>query len=107
MSDVAWVTLLLVIVTVIYVVLVMRQQRQSEKTMLLETRYRLESDVTQIRITKALILVGRSTEKRIKAWEMLENREKQYSKTTSEVAKRIEKLEKGFTLANFLKQRRL
>jgi len=104
MTDVGWVTLALVIVTIIYVALVVRQQRQSEKTMLLEIRYRLESEVTQIRIAKALVLVGRSTAKTIKAWEMLESREKQYSKTISEVAKRIEKLEKRLGLSNLLER---
>ena len=98
MSDVAWVTLALVIVTILYVVTVWRQVKQSEKNILLQIRYRLESDVTQIRTTRALII--RKTE----GWEKLEDREKQCSETISELAKKIEKFERGFKLTDFFKR---
>lgn len=98
MSDVAWVTLALVIVTLLYVVTVWRQVRQSEKNILLQIRYRLESDVTQIRTTRALI-IGKA-----EGWEKLEDREKQCNKTISEVAKKIERFEKRFKLVDLFKR---
>lgn len=96
MSDVAWVTLgligvniVLVVVTILYVLNVRKQLKQTEKAMLLQIRYRLESDVTQIRIMKAQ-LIG----KKLSGWEKLEDREKQCSKTIGELAERIRELEK-------------
>ena len=96
MSDVAWVTLgligvniVLVVVTILYVLNVRKQLKQSEKAMLLQIRYRLESDVTQIRIMKAQ-LIG----KKPGGWKKLEDREKECSKTISELAERIRGLEK-------------
>ena len=95
MSDVAWATLglfgadiALVIIAYLSVTAVRRQQKQSEKAMLMQIRYRLESDVTQIRTTGALIL-GKAA-----GWEKLEEREKQYKETISELAERIRGLEK-------------
>ncbi len=95
MSNVATLGLMganiaLVIVTILYVKIVRRQLKQSEKAILLQIRYRLESDVTQIRIMKAQ-LIG----KKPSGWEKLEDREKQCNETISELAERIRKLEKG------------
>lgn len=64
-----------------------RQQKQSEKDMLQQIRYGLESDVTNIRTTGALI-IGKAT-----GYEKLEERETQYKKTISELAGKIAKLE--------------
>jgi len=105
MSNVAWITLGLLGANVTLVIIaylsfiavsrqqkqsdiaVRRQQKQSEKDMLTQIRYRLESDVTQIRTTRALILGKRG------GWERLEKREEQYDKTIDEVAAKIAKLE--------------
>ncbi|GAG97304.1 unnamed protein product [marine sediment metagenome] len=107
MSVVAWITLGLLGANVTLVIIaygsfravsrqqkqsdiaVRRQQKQSEKAMLLQIRYRLESDVTQIRIMKAQ-LIG----KKPGGWKKLEDREKECSKTISELAERIRGLEK-------------
>lgn len=105
MSNVAWVTLVplganMALVIIAYLSLravrrqqeksdiaVRRQQKQSEKDMLTQIRYRLESDVTQIRTTGALIL-GKAA-----GWNKLEEREKQYKTTIKELAGKIAKLE--------------
>lgn len=107
MSNVAWITLGLLGANVTLAIIaylsfravsrqqkqsdiaVRRQQKQSEKDMLTQIRYRLESDVTQIRTTGALI-IGK-----ISGWEMLEKRGKQYDKTIDELAAKITKLEEG------------
>lgn len=97
MTDVGWVTvglvgvnIALVIITIRYVGVVRKQLEQSEKAMLLQIRYRLESDITQIRIMKAQ-LIGR----RPGGWDRLEEREKQCKETIAELAQRIERFEKG------------
>jgi len=105
MSDAAWVTLVslganIALVVVAYLsfravsrqqkqsdIAVKRQQKQSEKDMLTQIRYRLESDVTQIRTTGALI-IGKAA-----GYEKLEEREKQYKTTIKELAGKIAKLE--------------
>ena len=93
MSNVAWITLGLLGANVTLVIIaylsfraVSRQQKQSEKDMLTQIRYRLESDVTQIRTTGALI-IGKAG-----GYEKLEEREKQYKTTIKEVAGKIVKL---------------
>jgi len=94
MSNVAWIALGLLGANVTLVIIaylsfrtVSRQQKQSEKDMLTQIRYRLESDVTQIRTTGALIL-GKAA-----GWNKLEEREKQYKTTIKELAGKIAKLE--------------
>jgi len=94
MSDVAWATLglfgadiALMIIASLSIAAVRRQQKQSEKDILRQIRYGLESDVTQIRTTGALIL-GKA-----EGWKKLEEREKQYKTTINELAGKIIKLE--------------
>jgi len=94
MSNTAWITLGLLGANVTLVIIaylsfraVSRQQKQSEKDMLTQIRYRLESDVTQIRTTGALIL-GKAA-----GWNKLEEREKQYKTTIKELAGKTAKLE--------------
>lgn len=107
MSDIALMTLALVVVTsalaiatIVYVIIVRKQARQSDKhlkmmairseiAMLMQKRYQVESDETQLRIKKAE-LVGNDQ----KAIKILEDRHKQCEKTIRKTAKRIEELEK-------------
>lgn len=66
---------------------VRRQQKQSEKNLLMQIRYGLEGDVTQLRTTGAII-IGKAA-----GYKKLEEREKQYNKTINEIAGKIAKLE--------------
>ncbi len=107
MSNVAWITLGLLGANVALVIIaylsfravsrqqeksdmaVRRQQKQSEKDMLMQIRYRLESDLTQIGTTGAVI-IGKAA-----GWEKLEKREEQYKKMIDELAAKITRLEAG------------
>ena len=99
MTDVAWATLALVGITIVYVILIGRQAQKSDKNfksiatylklgMLLQKRYQVESDVTQLRI-KVAELKDKGT-----ALEILGNRLKQCSDTITETAEEIGRLEK-------------
>jgi len=90
----------LVIVTIIYVLIVRKQVQQSEKhfrvvairseiAMLMQKRYQVESDETQLRIKRAEIIGNHREAERI-----LNERHKQCEKTIKETAERIRELEK-------------
>lgn len=83
----------LVVVTYLYLRMVGKQLKQSQIAMLKGIRYRLESDVTQIRAMKAQIIPNK-----VEGMKILEAREKQCSDTIKELARRIEELEKRFKL---------
>lgn len=106
MSDIALMTLALVVVTsalaiatIVYVIIVRKQVRESDRhfkilairseiAILMQKRYQVESDETQLRIKRAE-LAGNKGE----AIKILEDRHKQCKKTIRETAGRIEKLE--------------
>lgn len=105
MTDVAVMTLALVIVTSVYVVILWVQIRQSAKqfkamairseiAMLMQKRYQVESDETQLRVQRAELAASHSIKPNKKAEEILNERHKQCKKTIDEAAKRIEELEK-------------
>jgi len=94
MCDMAWgilvplgANLALVIIAYSSLKAVKRQQKQSEKNLLMEIRYGLEGDLTQLRGTIAIVL-GKEV-----GLKKLEDREKQYDKTINEIAGKIAKLE--------------
>ena len=90
----------LVVVTYLYLRTVGKQLKQSQMAMqqsqiamIKGIRYRLESDVTQIRVMKAQIIPDKA-----EGMKILEAREEQCSETIKELAGRIEGLEKRFKL---------
>lgn len=83
----------LVVVTYFYLRTVGKQLKQSQIAMIKGIRYRLESDVTQIRVMKAQIIPNKA-----EGMKILEAREKQCGETIKELAGRIGGLEKRFKL---------
>lgn len=101
MSVVAWVTvgilganIALVFVTCLYLRTVGKQLKQSQIAMLKGIRYRLDSDVTQIRVMKAQIVSDKAEGLKILKY----REEKQLSPTIEKLQKRIEELKKRFKL---------
>lgn len=112
MSDIALMTLALVVVTsalaiatIVYVIIVRKQARQSDKhlkmmairseiAMLMQKRYQVENDETQLRVQRAELAASHSIKPNKKAEEILDERHKQCKKTIDETAKGIEELEK-------------
>lgn len=106
MSDIAWITLSLVVVTaalaiatIVYVIIVRKQVRQSDKhfkimavrseiAMLMQKRYQVESDETQLRIKRAELEGDKQ-----KAIKILDDRHKQCDTTIRETGQRIGELE--------------
>lgn len=99
MTDVAWATLALVRITIVYVMLIGKQAQKSNKNfrsiatylklgMLLQKRYQVESDVTQLRIKIAELKVKDT------ALGMLDDRQKQCNDTITETSEEIGRLEK-------------
>lgn len=99
MSEVAIATFILVIVTAAYVIIVAKQIGQSAKhfkimavrsgiAMLMQKRYQVESDETQLRIKRAELEGDKQ-----KAIEILDDRHTQCDTTIRETAQRIRELE--------------
>lgn len=80
MNTIEWITLVLVLVTGVYATFVFIQVRQFRKFTLKQIRYQVEGDITQIRITKAQVIGNKA-----KAWEILEEREKQCKETVDRI----------------------
>jgi len=88
MTEIAWITLALVVVTGIYVVLVFIQIWQFKKTMLRQIWYQVEGDITQIRIKKAELEFNKGL--KAEARTILNDREKQCKQTIDRLTKRNE-----------------
>ena len=94
MTDVAWVTLGLVVATGglvvatgIYVVFVFRQMRQFRNFTLKQIRFQVEANITQLRIKKAELQFNRGLKQ--EAENILDDREKQCKKTIDRLAEQI------------------
>ena len=103
MTDVAWVTLVLVGVTVVYIGVVCTQVSQSRQFIGEQIRYLVEGDITQLRLKKAEFLYraneriedGKTPVKYHVKYhgktpiDIIEDREKQYDETVKRIAKEM------------------
>lgn len=80
MDAIEWITLGLAVLTGIYVWLVFMQAKRLKELTLKQTRYQVEGDITQIRITKAQVIKDKA-----EAWKILEEREKQCKETVDRI----------------------
>ncbi len=87
----------LVIVTLVYVLTVRKQTRESDKRfndfkiiLLKQTRNQAEGVVSEIRMKKAEFEMKKGL--KAEAMKILEDREKQYQKTSNEILRTIEEL---------------
>lgn len=87
MTDIAWVTLGLVVVTGIYVWLIFRQTKRLKELTLKQIRYQVEGDITQIRLKRAEFLhkEGKKTEDGQSPMEILRRRECQCKRTVDRI----------------------
>lgn len=101
MTDVAWVTLGLVVVTAglvvatgIYVWFVFRQTKGIKELTLKQIRYQVEADITQIRLKRAEFLdnKGRVTEDGKSPMDILNEREKQCKLTVDRIVEELRRL---------------
>lgn len=101
MTDVAWVTLGLVVVTAglvvatgIYVWFVFRQTKGIKELTLKQIRYQVEADITQIRLKRAEFLdkKGRVREDRKSPMDILNEREKQCKLTVDRIVEELRRL---------------
>lgn len=101
MTDVAWVTLGLVVVTAslvvatgIYVWFVFRQTKGIKELTLKQIRYQVEADITQIRLKRAEFLhnKGRVTEDKKSPMDILNEREKQCKLTVDRIVEELRRL---------------
>jgi uncharacterized protein (DUF3084 family) len=97
MTDVAWVTLGLVVVTGglvvatgIYVVFVFRQMKQFRKFALKQIRYQVEGHTTQLRIKKAELEFNQGL--KAEARNTLNEREKQCKETVDRIEAELQSL---------------
>jgi len=80
------VNVVLVVVTIVYVILVYKQLKQSYRAALLQRRYQLESDITQLRIMDAQLADNKAA-----ARNKLTVREEQCKITIDEIVKELKK----------------
>lgn len=94
MTDVAWVTLGLVVVTGIYIWFVFRQTKGIKELTLKQIRYQVETDITQIRLKRAEFLHPRGmvTEDGKSSMDILNEREKQCKLTVDRIVEELRRL---------------
>ena len=97
MTDIAWVTLALVVVNIVLVIMTSKyskitreQLKESKKNTLLFNRYQVEGHITQLRIKKAEFEFKKGL--KIEAETTLDDREKQCKDTIDRIVKELKTL---------------